>query len=165
MVSETIFQHFIFREFILPFLLIFVIVFALLQKTKLLGDGKKQIDAIVAFVIGLIFVGVAYPKDVVNNMVLFLVVAIIVALVVLMLWGFISGSEMKEGILTNTAVKWIVGIVIFIAVIIALLWATGFEGTALDFLFRQSWSKTFWTNVAFVVVIGIVLAIVIKSGK
>ena len=165
MVSETIFQHFIFREFILPFLLVFVIVFAVLQKTKLLGDGKKQIDAIVAFVVGLIFVGVAYPKDVVNNMVLFLVVAIIVALVALMLWGFVSGSEMKEAFLSNTAVKWIVGIVIVIAVIIALLWATGFEGSALDFLFRQSWSKAFWTNFAFVVIIGIVLAVVIKSGK
>ena len=68
---ETIFQHFIFQEFILPFLLVFTIVFAVLEKTKLLGDGKKQLDAIVAFVVGLIFVTAVFPKAVLGNLILY----------------------------------------------------------------------------------------------
>ena len=32
---------------LLPFVLIFTVVFAILQKTQILGKGKKQIDAII----------------------------------------------------------------------------------------------------------------------
>jgi hypothetical protein len=48
MAGETIFQNFIIKDFILPFVFMFVLVFAILEKTKILGDGKKQLDAIVA---------------------------------------------------------------------------------------------------------------------
>src|SRR3989339_40731 len=102
MVQETIFQHWIFTQFAFPFLLIWTLVFALLGKTKLLGDNK-QIDSIVAFVIAFVFIGAAYPKDIVHNLVLF--------------------------------------------------------------LFKQSWSNTLWTNVTFVVVIAVALAVMMKAKK
>jgi hypothetical protein len=163
--NETIFQHFIFREFILPFLLIFVIVFAILEKTKIFGEDKKQLDAIVAFVIGLIFVGVAYPKDIVNNMILFLTVALVVSFVALLLWGFIMGDDGKMPFGDNNAVKWGVWIVIVLTVLIAFLWASGIDLAVFDFLFRQSWSNTFWTNLAFIVVVAIAIALVVGKGK
>src|SRR3989344_989954 len=47
-----------FAQTILLFVLVFVVVFAVLQKSKILGDGKKQIDALVALAIALLFVGV-----------------------------------------------------------------------------------------------------------
>jgi len=40
-------------EFLVPFLLVFTIVFAVLQKTKILGDGRKNYNVIVALVMGL----------------------------------------------------------------------------------------------------------------
>jgi len=163
MVSETIFQHFIFREFILPFLLIFTIVFAILEKTKVLGDDKKQTDAIVAFVIGLIFVSVVYPKEVVNNMILFLTVALVVAFVALLLWGFLMGEEAK--IIPGDAkwIKWVVAIGVIVVVLGAFFWAAGIDSNVLNFLFKESWSKTFWTNAAFVVVIAIAIALVLRK--
>ena len=165
MVQETILQHWVFTQFILPFLLIWTIVFALLQKTKILGDAKQQLDAIVAFVIGLIFVGAVFPKVVVGNLILFLTVSIIVVFVGLLLWGFISGGELKTGILTNKAVKWVVGIVLFLAIVIAVFWATGFWDEALDVLFKQSWSSEFWTNFSFIVIIAAALALVLRKAK
>ena len=57
--GQTILSHPIFVETILPFLLIFTIVFAVLQKAKILGEGKRQIDAIVALVVGLLFISFA----------------------------------------------------------------------------------------------------------
>ena len=161
--AVTIFQHFIFKEFILPFLLIFTIVFAILEKTKILGDGKKQLDAIVAFVIGLIFVSVAYPKSVVNNLILFLTVALVIVFIVLMLWGFVSQGEIK--ILENKTLKWILGIAVILVVIIAVIWATGMSVGFLDLLFKQTWSKTFWTNVFFIAVVAFALALVLKKSK
>ena len=162
MALETILQHEIFTKFILPFLLIFVIVFAILEKTKLLGDDKKQLSAIIAFVIGLIFVSVAYPKIVVSNMILFLTVALVVVFVVLLLWGFVTGASLKENILKKE-IKWVVGIVIVLAVIIAVFWAMGIENDIFDFLFKQSWSNSFWTNFLFIAVIAAALALILKK--
>jgi len=68
----TFLQSTIVAKFILPFLLVFFVVFAVLEKIKLLGEDKKQLNALVAFVIGLIFVGAVFPKEVVGNLVLFL---------------------------------------------------------------------------------------------
>ncbi|MBU0665799.1 MAG: hypothetical protein ABIC91_06380 [Nanoarchaeota archaeon] len=40
-------------DVILPFILIFTIIFAVLQKTKILGDGKKNFNVVIALVMGL----------------------------------------------------------------------------------------------------------------
>ncbi len=163
MAHETILQHWVVTQFILPFFLIFAIVFALLEKTKILGEGRQQLDAIVAFVIGLIFVGTVFPKVVVGNLILFLTVSIVIVFVALLLWGFVSGGEMKGDILSNKYIKWVIGIVLVIAVVGAVLWATGIYDNFLNLLFKQSWSSELWTNVAFIAVIAIALAVILKS--
>ncbi|MBI2541475.1 hypothetical protein HYV80_02090 [Candidatus Woesearchaeota archaeon] len=43
-------------DVMLPFLLIFVILYAILQKTKILGEGKKNLNVIIAVVVGLLVV-------------------------------------------------------------------------------------------------------------
>jgi len=43
-------------EYLLVFLLIFVIVYAILQKTRILGEGKKNLNIIVAVVVGLLVI-------------------------------------------------------------------------------------------------------------
>lgn len=42
-------------DFLLPFILVFTIVYAVMQKTKILGD-KKNFNVIIALVLGLLFV-------------------------------------------------------------------------------------------------------------
>lgn len=161
---ETILQSEIFTNFALPFLLIFFIVFGILEKTKLFGEGKKQLNALVAFVIGLIFVAAVFPKLVVGNLILFLTVAIVVMFVALLLWGFVSGQAPDIGSMPK-GLRWVIGIVIVIAVGIALLWAMGIEGAASELLFEQSWSAEFWTNTAFVVVVILALVFAMRGSK
>ena len=132
MAIETIFQSEIFTKFALPFLLVFFILFAVLEKTKILGD-KKQLNALVAFVVGLIVIGFVFPKEVIENMILFLTVALVVMFVALMLWGFVSGESLDKSILGNNAVKWIVGIGVVVVVLIALIVATGADNSAINF--------------------------------
>ena len=163
MPTETILQHWIIANFILPFLLIFLIVFGILEKTKAFGDSNKQLNAFIAFVIGLIFVGAVSPKLVVGHLILFFTVSIVVLFVALLLWGFVSGDDAK--LPANTPLRVIVGILIVGAVIIALLFATGFENKAFDSLFRQSWSEAFWTNFSFLAVIIVALTLVIKNSS
>ena len=165
MATENILQHPILTNFAFPFFLIFFIVFAVLEKTKVLGESRS-LNAWTAFVIGLIFIGAVFPKDVVNNLILFLIVAIIVVFVVLLIWGFATGGDLKESIIGNTAVKWILGIVIVTAVIVALIQFTGVEGTGVyDALFGQDWSSDFWTNFVFIILIAGALAVVLKGTK
>ena len=161
MAIENILQHWVFTRFVLPFLLVFFIVFAILEKTKIIGEGKKQLSALIAFVIGLIFVGVAYPTEVVGNLILFLTVALIVVFVTLLLWGFVIGGEAK--ISDVKWIKWIFGIGVVVVVVIALIWATGLGTNVVDILFKQNWSESLWTNVSFIVVIAIALALVLKD--
>jgi len=161
MAEEVFFlQNWIFTKFALPFLLIFFIVFAILEKTKVFGEDQKQLNALLAFVIGLIFVSVAFPKEVVGNLILFLTVALVVVFVVLLIWGFVSGGELK---IENTGLKWAAGGLTGVVVIVALVWATGIDAGLFNLLFYQSWSGTFWTNVIFIAVIAGALALILRK--
>lgn len=158
--ADTILQSVILTRFAFPFLLVFFIVFAILEKTKILGDGNRQIDALVAFIIGLIFVTFAYPVDVVSNLVLFLTIALITMFVGLLIWGFIIGGEAK---VDSKAVKIAFAVVVTISVIVAVIWATGAGNPLYDWFFKQKWSGEFWTNLTFIVVIAIALGMVLKG--
>ena len=160
---ETILQSEIAVRFIYPFLLIFFIVFAILEKSKLLGDDKKQVNAFVALVIGLIFVSVSYPKLVVENMILFLTIAIVVVFVVMIIWGFIMGGDgLKVFEKASPGLKWVIGIAIIIAVTLAVLWATGVGFGVFDNIFGPD-TKKFWTNAFFVGLIALAMAVVLGS--
>ena len=94
----------------------------------------------------------------------YVAISIVVVFVVLLLWGFVSGNELKEDILKATWLKWVVVVVAVVAVVLALFWAAGIELTLFDFLFHQSWSNVFWTNFVFIVVVVVALAIMWKSS-
>lgn len=165
MAIETILQHWVLTDFVYPFLLIFFIVFAVLEKTKIFGDEKRQLNALVSFVVGLIFVGAIFPKVVISNMILFLTVSLVVVFVFMLLWGFVMGENIK---IDKPVVKWISAVLIFIAVIIAVLWATGSIGiftSIYNLLFYQTWSKEFWTNAIFILLIAAALGTMIKKTK
>jgi hypothetical protein len=157
---ETILQHEILTNFVYPFLLMFFLVFAILEKTKLLGDNKKQLNALLAFVIGLIFTAAIKPKLIVEDLILFMTIAIVIVFVVLLLWGFISG---KEGFDTEKWMKWLLWVVGGIAVVIAVFYIIGVESTIFKYLFEQNWSGSLWTNIIFIVIIALALAIVLKK--
>ncbi|MFH1917734.1 MAG: hypothetical protein ABIJ14_01325 [Nanoarchaeota archaeon] len=163
MAEDLITSNWVITKFILPFLLIWTVVFAILQKTKILGENK-QVDSIIAVVVAFIFISVLQPKEIVSNMILFLTVALIVMFVGLLLWGFVSGKEMKADILSAGWAKWVFGIVIVVGVIIALIYSAGIDNTLITLLFQQSWSSTFWTNAIFIVVVAAALALVLRSG-
>ena len=85
--GQTILSHPLFIETILPFLLIFTIVFAVLQKSKIFGDGKKQIDAIVALVFGLLAIAFAQATGIIIQLIPFLAVSLVIILVFMILVG------------------------------------------------------------------------------
>ncbi len=160
---NNILQSEVLTSFVYPFLLVFFIVFAVLEKTKVFGGDKKQINALTAFIIGLIFVAAVDPKLIVSNLILFLSVALVVVFVVLVLWSFASGEEGFK--LEATWLKWVVGFIIIAAVVIAMFLITGVWDTVVDTVFRSDWSSDLWTNVIFIVIIAVALALMMKKVK
>jgi len=164
MVTETLLQNDLLMKYAFPFVLIFAILFGLLEKSKLFGSDKHQLNAIVSAVVGLIFVGAVFPKVIVGNMVLFLSVALVIIFVGLLLWGFVSGDELTTDFMSHSKLKWFSGVVIVIAVVIALFWAADIDVGIFDLLFKQSWSKTLWVNLIFFAIIAAALAWAVNSG-
>jgi len=159
MAIQDLLNSAIISQFILPFALIFFILFAILEKTKVLGGDKHALNVWTSAVIALIFVSAVFPKQVVANLILFLTIAIVVVFVTLMLWGFAIGGDAK----ISGGVMKLSGVVIVIAVIIAVFWAAGlrleFLNNLVDFLFYSSWSKDFWTNTVFIGFVAIAIAL------
>lgn len=85
----------LFAKGILPFLLVFVLVFAILQRSKIFGDGKSQIDALLSLAVALILIGFPTPRDIILNIIPWLVVALIVIFIILVIYG-LSGEVDKE---------------------------------------------------------------------
>jgi hypothetical protein len=164
MTGLTFLQSPVLTKFILPFLLIFFIVFAVLEKTKIFAN--KQLNAFIAFIMGFIFVSAVFPKEIVGNLILFLAIALVVVFVVLLLWGFVGGEEGLKLSNAPKGLKWVIGIVIIISVVFAVFWAAGLDTLGFfDKIFHSSWSDAFWTNVFFVVIVAAALAVVISGGK
>jgi hypothetical protein len=164
MANELIIQSSLFVDFLLPFLFVWTVVFAILQKTKLLGDGKTQIDAIVSAVIGLIFIGFVGPKQLVGNMLMFFSVAMTIIFVLLLLWGFATGGDFSKPF-TSKGVNWFFGILIGLSVLSALLYFTGYNAILSNFLYSQNWSSPLWSNVFLIIIVAGVIAFVLKTAK
>lgn len=164
MAGETIFTNWVFKDYVFPLIFVWALLFGVLEKTKLLGDGKKQLNAIISIVVSMIFVAFVFPKQVVSNLVLFMAVSLVVIFVFLILYGFVMGD--KDGFkLGDGFLKKLLVWIIFIAVVIAVIWATGSRIEVINLLFRQDWSETFWMNVILIGAIAGVLAIVFKKSS
>jgi len=163
---STILQSELLVNFLYPLLLMFFITYGVLEKTNILGSGKSQLNAGVALVVGLIFVGAVFPKIVVANLIQFMTIGLVIIFVGLMLWGFVSGSDMKSGTSVPKWAAWIIMLALFFAVI----WATGLGGglakgisALFGWIFDSGWSSAFWTNAIFIGVIAISIAVVLKG--
>lgn len=155
-----IFNSPLFNELIWPFLLVFVLIFAVLDKTKILGEGKRQINAIVSLVIALIFVSFARAVGIVVKLMPVLAVVLVIILVFYLMMGFIWNE--KEGFSVPKGVKIAGAILVFAVLIVAVLVVTNFWEKLID-IFQGGGNIT--SSVIMIVIIGGALAVVLATGK
>lgn len=147
----------------LIFVLVFTVVFAVLQKAKVFGDGKKQIDALVGLAVGLIVISAGYATDIISKLIPFLAISLVIILVFMVLIGFLF----KEGSFEMPAwLKMGIGILIFLALVIAVLYVTGAWAWLVELFFSEGSGSAILTNVVLIVVlIAVVAAVIFGSGK
>lgn len=149
----------IFTEGILPFLLIFVVVFAILQKSKILGDNQKQVNSLTALVIGLILVAFPGPRNIVVGLMPWIGVGVAVLLVFFILYGFVAGdlTKMPKGF------KIVFGVLAGLFTIGVVLFVTGLYKTIFS-IFKGIGSSEFFTTVIFIIIIITAVAFVLISN-
>ena len=157
---ENIFTMPFFTEMLLPFLLVFVVVFAILQKSKILGSGKAQVDSMVAMVIGLILIGVEPPREIIVGLMPWMAVGVAVILVFLILYGFVAGD-------LTSAPKWMkatFGTLAGLFTLGVVLPVTGL-GSKIVGWFSSSGSGDIWMNVFIILLVLGAMIVAVVSGK
>lgn len=119
-----------FFSVVLPFLLIYVIVFSILEKSNIFSGGNSEIknvkstNAIIAFIFALFVVASLQTVTLIQSLITQIGIFIVFILVILLLLGFLFGESYKEifvkdGKLTSSS-KVFSGIIFLIVLIILL---------------------------------------------
>lgn len=126
-----------FYSVILPFLLVYVIVFAVLEKSRIFkvsdksedNPHVKNVNAIIAFVFALFVVASIQTVMYIQDLILGVVLVLIFLFVVLLLFGMVFGDEYKQiffdGNKMHTWAKWVIGGGIFLVCLGLLFSALG----------------------------------------
>ncbi|UZE93805.1 MAG: hypothetical protein IB618_03495 [Candidatus Pacearchaeota archaeon] len=155
MVAETIgiFAHPFFTNIILPFLLVFVVIYAILEKTTVLGKDKRYANLIVAFVIGFMFIGAQALVGFTIKLLPLIAVMIIILLGYFLVFGFI-GIEKSKGM------QIALGILFGIAILAAVFWAAG----VFEMITPSTWSPDTIAIIVFLVIFGGAIALVLATA-
>ena len=105
---------------IFPALLIFFLVFAVLQKTKILGDGKTAVNAIIAIALAFILILSKDLVKIINFMTPWFVIVFIFLILLLVIFKIMGASDstIADLLANNKGIQWVlvlIGVVILIA--------------------------------------------------
>lgn len=157
-------------DVLLPFLLIFTLVFAVLQKTHILGEEKRNLNTVLALVISLIVVvphvtgnyPAGYdPVRVINAALPSVSIVVVAVIMLLLMIGLFAHDRVLLGL---TMPGWIAFFSVITIIIIfgssAGWWMSGF-----DVWLERVFGSDALAVVIMIVVFGVIIAFVTGSGK
>ena len=141
-----------FLNVLLPFIFVYIVVFALLEKTKVLGieqngKAKKNLNAMVAFVLAFVFIASTSHVD---SLLLYLqILGMALVFVMALLYGLAAFKTDKAFEMKN-----FIYVVVLIFVIVAFFYAMGFLNNAKwDFILDLIFNPVVITVVCFYLII------------
>ena len=146
-------------DVILPFLLVFTIIFAILEKTKIFGtekiDGKemtkKNIDAMVAFVIAFLVIASTRLVGIINEVMANVVLLVILGVCFLLLVGVFFAGDKEFSLEKFPTWQNIFMVLMFIGIVVIFLNALGWLHY-LEILF-ENWNAEWASSIIFIVII------------
>lgn len=172
----SVFENLGIYDVVLPFLLVFTIVFAILEKTKILGIEKiggheypkKNLNSMVAFVAALLVVASSQLVAAINESMANVVLLLLLSVLFLML----IGSFYKEGESVALEKGWrlLFMIIMFVGIVFIFLHAIKDESGVswlgwLWYQVSQNWGSNFVTSIVFVIVLVIAILYVTWGAK
>jgi hypothetical protein len=160
-----------FFDVIVPFLLFFAITFAILEKTKILGKDKSNVNLIVSLAVSLLAIATNKVVNLISNVLPNLILMLVLFVMFIMILGLFF-KETKEGFGFKEKHPGWFGFFIFLLFVITILfilnaWQTD-NGTALEVIgsaiSNGSSGELIGGIILLVIVVGAVF-LVINSGK
>jgi uncharacterized membrane protein YozB (DUF420 family) len=144
-------------SYVLPFLLVFAIVFGILQKSEILGENKA-VNAIISLSIGLLSLQFDIVPNFFANLFPKFGVGLSVFLVLIILIGLVFKNDDKK----HSNALYVIGVIVAVLIVI---WALSSFNIFENSFFGFGWwfSEYFWPIVILAAVVGII-AIVVGSG-
>jgi hypothetical protein len=136
-------QSFGIFDVVLPFLLVFTVVYGILEKTKVFGTEKdksrKNINAMVSFTIGFFVVAASQVVGILQTALPYVVLILIFLIAFMILFGS-TLSESEKGLnvwsdLFGPKTKGVFAIGIFVAIVAIILGALNLLDNTIDYLF------------------------------
>lgn len=157
-------------DVVLPFLLVFSITFAILEKTKIFGTEKvgddvytkKNLNAMVAFVVGFLVVASTRLVSVVNTAVANIALMLIVVVAFLMLIGTFF-AEKEDVILDKGPWRTTFMIIIGLGVVLVFMNALGWLYPTLTYI-RRYWQTNLVGGILLLLLI-VVFMVWVGKGK
>ncbi len=163
-------------DVLLPFILVFTIVFAILERTKVLGTeklnnieyGKKNLNAMTAFVIAFLVIASAQMVSIINNAMPKIVILLFLGVFFLLLVG-IFYSE-KEEVLLSSGWKIMFMVIMFIGIVAIFLHSIPtssgkpFLNWIMEFI-AYNYTTTAVTSIILVLVVAGLILYVVREPK
>ena len=160
-------------DVVLPFLLIFTLVYGVLEKSRIFGtekavDGKeytrKNLNSMVAFVTGFFVVASAQLVSLINVFVARVALILVILIMYMILVASFHEQQGDKGFsLKDFGGKWLMWLV-FIAVILIFLDGLGWLGPAWLYVTGQWDSQLMGTILLFAIVVGFIWFITSAPG-
>mgnify|MGYP006282968573 CR=1 FL=1 len=164
-------------DVVLPFLLVFTIVFAILEKTKVFGTekvgdekvSKKNLNSMAAFVISFLVLASSEIVEVITQVSSQMVVLLLLSVLFLILIGSFYKEE-DDGVFLEGNWKTLFMIVMFIAILLIFLQAIKTDSGdswleyAFDFM-KDNWSSTGVASIILIVFTALIMYWLTKDTK
>lgn len=150
-------------EIFLPFILVFSLVFAILEKVKLFGENRRGIHGVVAISLALLVANNDYIVEVLHRFLPNIAFFMIVILAVIMLLSTMTGEEGGRWLNGNKSI----GIGITIAIIFAV-WSLISDEVGDFFGGSQAWDWLYYVgedNMMIIFMVLIFLGVILFTGK
>lgn len=163
-------NRFGFYDVVLPFLIIFTLVFAILEKTKILGmdektkKPKQNINAMVAFTVALFFIAIPKVVSALKLSLPYVAILLVVIMAYLMLVGAYASGDKEFNFENSRFWKGFLGILVFIALLVIFLNSFGWLDSVWDYIV-ENWQDTFIVSLIFVAAIIGTVFWVMKSSS
>ena len=143
-----------FFDYLLPFLIIFAIVFGILSKTNIFGDNNKSINAIIAIAVGLMALQFGLVSVFFSELFPRFGIGLSILLVIMIILGLFRSDDEKW----QNYVLLGIGAIIVVAILIQSAGGFGF--------YSGYWWYNNWPSILAIVAVGVgVIIVIANSGR
>ena len=141
---------------VLPFLLIFALVFGILTKVKLFKDNKA-INAIVALVVGLMAIQFGFVSAFFENIFPRVGIALMAILSLFIVIGLFTDEK-------HPVINWILIGIATIVFVIVIVQTGGALGVSTGHWWSEHWQTVIWVGVIVALVVAVIASTATKKG-